>query len=430
MLRTITWLIKLLSRIFLLFIKPLKNIWRLFLKIFILPLYNLLHLAKKQTKDSLSDGAGNKTTLILTNSYLFYFLGFLIFISVLINNLLIKNAAAEDLAKKSIFYQLAAGDEFEAPIEDDSLAQNSPSQEANLKNLFNSDSQFIDKNSSLEQEKTWLPEQTDANDNLAFNALIKDGASKTSKTEEARIKITEYTIESGDTLYSIAKKFNISLNTVLWANKLTAFSTIRPGNKLMILPVSGIAHQIKKGDTISAIAKKYNVTADKILTYNQIISDDQLTIGQNLIVPGGEIKKAAPSASTGLAANLRNKSNESNTQGFIWPTTSRRITQYYSWRHPAIDIGGPMGSPIYAARAGKITKSGWGTGYGNYITIDHSDGTKTLYSHMSKLYAKVGEQVEQGAVIGAVGSTGWSTGPHVHFEIIINGKKINPLSQM
>jgi len=429
--RSVTWLMRTLGQIFLLFLKPLTNIGRTVLKTLILPLYNILHLLKKQTRNSLNDKGSNKMTVVLTSPYLLYALGILLFISVIINNLLIQNAAAEDLAKKSIFYQLAAGDEFEADIEESSLAQNVGLNQDNVnENIFTDPNQFVDKNSSLEQEKAWLPAETDANDNLALNALVKNSPSKTVSGPEARDKIIEYAISAGDTLYSIAKNFNISLNTILWANKLGANSTIRPGNKLIIPPVSRVIHQIKKGDTISALAKKYNVTAEKILAYNQIISDEQLSIGQNLIVPDGVIKAAPAPANTSLASNLRKKSSESNALGMIWPTTSRRITQYYSWRHLAIDIGGQTGAPIYAARPGKIIKSGWGTGYGNYIIIDHGDGTKTLYGHMSKLYAKNGEQVEQGAVIGALGSTGWSTGPHVHFEIIVNGKKINPLSQM
>ena len=104
--------------------------------------------------------------------------------------------------------------------------------------------------------------------------------------------------------------------------------------------------------------------------------------------------------------------------------------QYYHWRHHAIDIGGRTGSPIYAALDGKIIKAGWTTGYGYNIIIDHGGGKKTLYAHLSKMYVQRGEQVTQGAAIGALGSTGWSTGPHLHFEIVINGVKVNPLSYL
>jgi len=434
-LRVVTWLIKIISRIFLLILTPFKIVGHKLFKTFLLPIYNLLHLLKKQAKNSLNNQIGNKITVILTNQYLIYFIGFVIFLSVLANNILIKNAAAEDLAKKSIFYQIVAGDNFEEEIEDYLITQRTPQNGTNSSSdIFVTKEQFMAKNSVLEQDKTWLPtDETQNNGNLALNALIKNSPVQTISGYETRDKIVEYNIVPGDTLYSIAQKFNISLNTVLWANKLTVNSTIKPDNKLLILPVSGVMHQIKKGDTLINIAKKYNAAVDKILAYNQIVSEEQLSIGDNLIIPGGEIKTivAVQKNPSSLASNLRSKSNESNAEGFIWPTTSRRITQYFSWRQSGIDIGGaPVGSSIYAAKAGRVIKSGWATGYGNHIIIEHGNGAKTLYGHMIKLYVKAGEQVEQGFVIGSLGSTGWSTGPHLHFEIIINGKKINPLSQM
>ena len=107
-----------------------------------------------------------------------------------------------------------------------------------------------------------------------------------------------------------------------------------------------------------------------------------------------------------------------------------RITQYYSWRHHAIDIANKTGTPIYAADAGVIEVAGWGAGYGNQIVINHGGGVKSRYAHMSKFYVKNGQKVSKGEAIGGIGSTGRSTGPHVHFEYIINGVKYNPLNYL
>ena len=111
-----------------------------------------------------------------------------------------------------------------------------------------------------------------------------------------------------------------------------------------------------------------------------------------------------------------------------WPTVGHRITQYYTWKHYAVDIANKTGTPIYAADSGEIEVAGWGTGYGNQILIDHGGGKKTRYGHMSKFYVKKGDKVTKGQAIGEMGSTGWSTGPHLHFEVIINGVKQNPLN--
>lgn len=273
-----------------------------------------------------------------------------------------------------------------------------------------------------------LEENIPAEGLIATN-LQKNSGFKTDTNPLARTEVVEYAVQSGETISAIAKKFNISVNTILWANNLSANSLIKPGLKLIILPVSGVLHQVKKGETLSALSKKYGIEVNKILIANQIITEEQISIGQNLIIPGGTIKQTSPAANNSLASNLRKKSNETKAGGYIWPTSARRITQYFGWRHNGLDIAGPIGTSIFAAKNGKVITAGWNRGgYGNYIILQHSDGTKTLYAHMTKLYVNVGEQIEQGTVIGAMGSTGRSTGPHLHFEIIINGKRVNPLS--
>lgn len=421
---------KFIGNVFLFFIKPLQKIFRFIFKTFFLPFYNLLHLTKKQTRISIEVKGGNKINILITSKSFLYATIIFVAGAILINNLIIKGVAAEDLGKKSIFYKLAQGSEFDEVITEDSqlaiesdnnnLAFNNPTIEPFAYNL--------EKN-NLANEFPLEIEETIPAEGLIANNLQKNSGATINANTQLRTEIQEYIVQPGETITAIAKRFNVSVNTLLWANNLSAYSLIRPGNKLIILPVSGVLHKIKKGDTLASLAKKYNAEVNKILLANQIINEEQISIGQNLIIPGGEIKPSALAPTNSLASNLRKKSNETNAGGYIWPTNARHITQYFTWRHNGLDIAGPTGSPIYAAKPGRIITAGWNrSGYGNYIIMQHADGSKTLYGHMSKLYVKIGNQVEQGETIGAMGSTGRSTGSHLHFEVIINGGRFNPLS--
>lgn len=246
-----------------------------------------------------------------------------------------------------------------------------------------------------------------------------------------RKEIIEYVVQTGDVIGSIAAKFSISVNTILWTNKLSYNSLIRPGDKLKILPVSGVLHTVASGENLGNIAKKYTVEIEKIKEYNNLANADSLKKGQELIIPDG-ILKAAPKASS-VARNVysppasSSRAVYSSSAKFIWPSTSKRITQYYHLGHHAIDIGGKTGTPIYAIEKGQIILSGWSSGYGYNIIVYHGGGQKSRYAHFSKLYVKKGVLVDKGEQLGEMGSTGWSTGPHLHLEIIINGVKVNPL---
>jgi len=253
-----------------------------------------------------------------------------------------------------------------------------------------------------------------------------------------RTEVVYYTVQKGDTISTIARKFDITINTVLWANNLGSYSLIRPGDTLTILPTSGIMHTVKSGDTISKIANLYGVEEEKIFSSNDL--GNTLKIGDKLMVPGGRkittITKAtpAPSNTTGISI-IRDLVKTpavvaASAEGgkMLWPTEGQRITQYYSWRHTGLDIANKTGTPLYAAETGTVEFSGWNSGYGYNIIIDHGAGKKTRYAHASKLYVKAGDVVTRGETIAEMGSTGWSTGPHLHFEVIINGAKQNPLN--
>jgi murein DD-endopeptidase MepM/ murein hydrolase activator NlpD len=271
---------------------------------------------------------------------------------------------------------------------------------------------------------------TTTKDETALVAPINADASLFGSKRRA---VINYNILPGDTLGGIAKRFNISVNTILWANNLTAYSTIKPGQTLKILPTSGVAHQLKKGETLSAVAKLYGITdLDNILEFNGLITASDLKIGETLIIPGG-VKKSA------VVATKPKTTTTSKTSGgpaakisatkFQWPTTSYRITQYYGWRHTGLDIGNKVGQPIYAAEDGQVITAGWNAGgYGNYVIINHNNGLQTLYGHQSKILVAKGQWVTRGQVIGLIGNTGRSTGPHLHYEVRVNGSRLNPLN--
>ncbi len=266
--------------------------------------------------------------------------------------------------------------------------------------------------------------------------IIMPGAALPTPDGLARSNTIYHEVQSGETIGAIAEQYGISLATILWSNNLTARSYIRPGDKLKILPTSGVIHKVKKGDTIIKIANLYNTTADKIIKSNKLKEDGtDMVIGEELLVPDGRMPTPVYVAPVRRYTQLSNVAAPPPSvaapagSGYLWPTAVRRITQYFGWRHTGLDIGGPIGTAIYAARSGVIIRSqcGWNGGYGCYIIIDHGGGVTTLYGHATKLYVSVGEQVAQGQTIAAMGSTGRSTGPHLHFEVRVNGVKQNPL---
>ncbi len=247
--------------------------------------------------------------------------------------------------------------------------------------------------------------------------------------------IQTYSVNSGDTIGGIARAFGISIATLLNSNNLTTRSYIHEGQKLVILPVDGIQYRVRRGDTLAQIAQTYQSTVSKIMEANRRDSANDIAIGELLIIPGGIISQprvpAQPRGQT-LIARIRNaivppSSSKRASKGlFIWPTSASRVTQYFSWRHTGVDIAGPTTNRIYAAGDGTVIFAGWAQGYGNSIVVDHGKGIKTRYGHSRLLYVKSGDAVSQGQTIAMVGSTGRSTGPHLHFEVIKNGVRVNP----
>lgn len=240
-------------------------------------------------------------------------------------------------------------------------------------------------------------------------------------------EIINYRVVGGDSLASIAKKFNLTVNSIKWSNNLKN-DLIKPGQQLQIPPFDGVIHKVETGDTVYSIAKKYNVTAQNIANFplNDFADSDTfaLSSGQILFVPGGEIifKPVQTQFIATIQAGARGSSN------FIWPT-SGGITQYPVVYHMALDIANPSQPPVLAADSGTVIYSGclnWG--YGCHVIIDHGNGYQSLYGHLSSYIPDAGTAVSQGQQIGVMGSTGRSTGTHLHFEIRSGGALLNPLS--
>lgn len=251
----------------------------------------------------------------------------------------------------------------------------------------------------------------------------------------------EYTTQSGDTVKKLAKKFHVSPNTIIKNNERKKLKSdgIEPGTKLTILPVNGIAHPIAKNETIAEISKRYDVQVKEIIQTNNIENPHLLREKQKIIIPNAtdlklRPKKAIVAAPKKQSFNPFSRSTEARTTGrrLSWPAAGT-LTSNYGWRwfrmHNGIDIAGPIGTPIKAAKEGRVVYSGWMGGYGYAIDIEHAGGVRTRYAHNSTLLVKPGEYVARGQHIAAMGSTGHSTGPHLHFEVHVNGSPVNPRSQ-
>lgn len=270
------------------------------------------------------------------------------------------------------------------------------------------------------------------NDQNNYQSLVVsynpyEGSLSTIFSVKPRDKVENYTVRSGETLASIAKKFDISVDTIRWANNITG-DLIKPNQTLKIPPVTGIVHKVASGETIYTIAKKYHTNAQNILNFPFNSFEDldtfSLMAGQTLYVPDGTIEPEKPAYQfvASIQAGAQSSSN------FIWPT-SGGITQQPAWYHMALDIANPSSPPVIAADSGTVIYAGclnWG--YGCHVIIDHGNGYQTLYAHLSSYIPNMGDPVSQGAQIGVMGSTGRSTGTHLHFEIRSGGQLLNPLS--
>jgi murein DD-endopeptidase MepM/ murein hydrolase activator NlpD len=238
-------------------------------------------------------------------------------------------------------------------------------------------------------------------------------------------QISTYTVQEGDTLSFIASDFGVSVNTLIWANNLKDADSIKPGMELKIPPVSGVIHKVQKGDTLDSLAKKYSVESEEIISFNFLPKDGAIQEGQELIIPGGKLQQPVTQPRRVIVKQFVHLPDLSSFFG--WPTVG------YNWGRihgrNGVDIANSCGTPIHAAAEGNVTlskSSGWNGGFGKFLKISHPNGTETLYAHLSSILVTAGQYVAKGQQVATMGSTGRSTGCHLHFEV--HGAR-NPLAK-
>jgi murein DD-endopeptidase MepM/ murein hydrolase activator NlpD len=238
----------------------------------------------------------------------------------------------------------------------------------------------------------------------------------------------EYRVKPGDTVSGIAEKYSLSMGSIISFNQLNEAWNLRSGRVLKIPNMDGISYTIQKGDTISTIAAKMKVPQNAILDANEILSEN-IPAGKVIFIPGGKMD------SNDLSRAIKRPVVEK----MIYPVSNRRVTSAFGWRedpvnpvagqmtfHRAVDLAGRMGDPVKASLKGTVLHVDNNRNLGNFIILKHGD-YQTLYAHLSAVSVKAGEEVSQGQVIGKVGETGYTTGPHLHFEVFYKGNRVNPL---
>ncbi len=260
----------------------------------------------------------------------------------------------------------------------------------------------------------------------------------------------EYVVESGDSVFAIAKYFDLRPETILWAN----YSVLNDNpdmlglnQKLYIPPTDGVVYKWKSGDTLEKIASEYKAKVHDILLWpgNKLdMVNPVIQPGTLVMIPGGQrefirswVIPTIPRGAAGVAMNFPGACNTGTggavgTGTFIYPGPSHIISGNSYWSgHLAIDLAIGIGTPVVASDSGVVVFAGWTTvGYGNFVMIDHGNGFQTAYAHLTAALVRCGQSVAQGQVIGTGGTTGNSTGPHLHFEIRYMGGFVNPLSYL
>ena len=404
---------------------PLKVLGKL-LKLIIIAGYKLYYLLKKYLRLVFPDEK-IKPIYLFINKYIVHLVMILLIIAISFSNIFTSETKAISFGENSILYALATNSNAEGYYIEEGLI----SGESQINNYLTGNETAVAPQSNQPLSEEELP--------LSGNsaALIKPEIPSLAAAVPTRNTIIEYTVQGGDTIGTIAQKFGLNQTTILWQNNLTSRSYIRPGQILSILPTDGVAYKVAKGDNLAKIATKLRATTDKIIEFNRLADQSDIKVGQTLIIPEGRPYSAPAPAAPKLASVQQIftgpviEDNPASSGKMLWPNGCYRITQYFSWKHAGLDIACAKGTPIRAADDGVVYETAnLNTGYGHYVFIDHGNGKTTRYGHMTTIYVKKGESVKRGQVIGLEGSTGRSTGPHLHFEVRINGKVYNPLSYL
>ncbi|OGC50715.1 hypothetical protein A2716_01610 [candidate division WWE3 bacterium RIFCSPHIGHO2_01_FULL_40_23] len=255
----------------------------------------------------------------------------------------------------------------------------------------------------------------------------------TSLPEGRRSEAIIHEVSGGENLSSIGALYKVSTDALEYVNNISDSDFLKVGQKLVIPPVQGVIYKVKSGDTCDSIGKKFDVPSQAVLDFNYLDSCTNLQVGKELVVPDAKIPEPViilPTVPGGVTYQRFVDTNPRS--GWCqWPTSVRIISQYFTYYHDGLDIATPWGSwpPIYACAGGTVTRAGWDPwGLGLHVAIDHGNGYQTVYGHLSRLNVSVGKDVDKGDVVGIMGNTGRSTGPHVHFTIKYKGTPQNPLN--
>lgn len=283
-----------------------------------------------------------------------------------------------------------------------------------------------------------IPNNSDAVDATLEAVLMRKARVVAAQEKISPVKVTAYVIAAGDSLWTVASSQNLEIDTLYGCNNLKNPDMLRPGATLRIPDQDGIFYKVAKGETLDKIAKSYGIPADRIRKGNAPGAVDTLTTGVEIFLPGAR-PEASDSQSDEKSSGSGSKSStpaKSYTRSYRWPVVGK-INSPFGWRrhpvtrrrdfHTGVDIKSPRGRAIKASKAGRVEYSGWMGGYGRVVVIRHGDGYSTLYAHCNSISVRKGQSVSQGQTIASVGTSGRTTGPHLHFEIRNGKSPVNPL---
>ncbi len=297
------------------------------------------------------------------------------------------------------------------------------------------------------ENNTDLPDQLNPITVQSSDSVERKAKLTTDKPDRGNLEPQKYTIQAGDSIYGIAKKFGLKPETILWSNYNVLHDdahNISVGDELIIPPGDGIYYQWKENDDLQKIADKYRVQVEDILSYpanNLDMTNPEIKAGDFILLPGGyrETAVISPivfeySKNSGVKKQISGPGGCAwdyvayGTGTFVWPSANHSVSGNDFWSgHMGLDIATVEGGPIYATDSGTVVYAGpIGGGYGIMVMIDHGNGYQSLYGHLSAVNVSCGQAVSQGQVIGLGGSTGNSTGPHLHFEVRYGGGYVNP----
>jgi len=377
----------------------------------------------------------SKVGLVFYNRYLIHVLLIVIALTVASTNILQANEVKrEDVAKKSNLYKLVSPEELS--FTEDEIVEKANFKDKKKKNYIDTSGVAVTNIPALTEKETTteIAMLGDASA-LTSTAVLEGGYSK------KRAETLAYEVQSGDTISTIAAQFGLKVSTLYWANHMSSSTTLKPGYTMTIPTGDGTLHKVADGDTLDKIIAKYKGDKEETILLNDIGNDELLVVGTEILVAGGTPPPPPPPPAKTPSSSIGSSSwgafwqptNNSNVTGgtLNWPSACRSISQNPRWGHIAIDINCSSGTGIYAAESGTVTViPNRGNGYGNYIIINHGNGMTTLYGHLSGFAVSNGQWVSRGQQIGYEGSTGWSSGPHLHFEVMVNGAKQNPWSYL